>query len=222
MSFRHRHKCHCQQSVSQSVSQPASQSVSQSFSQSSVSQSGTKSSTHRNLRPQWIFLLWKLNLWLPGIEPSTLGFQPSTHPWYYTHESYQHKISRQMHRLFLYWCIQLKNNGNQICWLVHKSERQESSNQGFGTRQEFLDKQLYSVKNIRSYEWVFGEGFISPGGLETTIVSTLIQAISIEPLWVHYCLEALPTQHGYCVGFSRRSATDNCELRTCPGSLCGG
>lgn len=65
--------------------------------------------------------------------------------------------------------IKLKNNGNQICWLVHKTVRQESNNQGFGTRQEFLDKQLYSLKNIRSYEWVFGEGFISPGGLETTV-----------------------------------------------------
>src|SRR6218665_4028462 len=31
--------------------------------------------------------------------------------------------------------------------------------------------------------------------------------------------EALPTQHGYCAGVSRRSATGNCELRTCPRSL---
>jgi len=38
----------------------------------------------------------------------------------------------------------------------------------------------------------------------------------------HFVLEsseALPTQHGCCAGISRRSATDNCELRTCPRSV---
>src|SRR6218665_527138 len=34
--------------------------------------------------------------------------------------------------------------------------------------------------------------------------------------------EALPTQHGYCAGVSCRSATGNCELKTCPRSLRGG
>src|SRR6218665_3299549 len=34
-----------------------------------------------------------------------------------------------------------------------------------------------------------------------------------------YYSGALPTQHGYCAGVSRRSATGNCELRTCPRSL---
>ena len=38
-----------------------------------------------------------------------------------------------------------------------------------------------------------------------------IQAISIAPLQSHYYSEALPTQHGYCAGISRRSATGNCE-----------
>src|SRR6218665_239890 len=33
--------------------------------------------------------------------------------------------------------------------------------------------------------------------------------------------EALPTQHGYCAGVSRLSATGSCELRTCPRSLRG-
>jgi len=50
---------------------------------------------------------------------------------------------------------------------------------------------------------------------------SFIQAISIARLQVHYYSEALPTQHGYCVGVSRRSATDNCEWRTCPRSLRG-
>src|SRR6218665_3653877 len=47
-----------------------------------------------------------------------------------------------------------------------------------------------------------------------------IQTISIVPLQVHFYSEALPTQHGYCAGVSRQSATGKgCELRTCPRSL---
>jgi len=46
--------------------------------------------------------------------------------------------------------------------------------------------------------------------------------ISIAPLQVHYYSEVLPTQHRYCVTVSRRSATGNCEWRTCPKSLLGG
>ena len=45
----------------------------------------------------------------------------------------------------------------------------------------------------------------------TAFIHSLIQAISIAPFEVHYYSEALPTQHGYCVGVSRRSATGNCE-----------
>ena len=56
----------------------------------------------------------------------------------------------------------------------------------------------------------------------SNLVHSFIQAISIAPLQVHFYSEALPTQHGYCAGVSRQSATGNCELRTCPWSLYGG
>jgi len=49
-----------------------------------------------------------------------------------------------------------------------------------------------------------------------------IQTFSIVPLQVHCYSETLPTKHGYCVGVSRRSATGNCEWRTCPRSLRAG
>lgn len=68
--------------------------------------------------------------------------------------------------------IKLKNNGNQICWLVHKEQRREMDNHGFNTNQEFLDKSVYSLENIHSYEWIFGEGFISSGGITTTVEFT--------------------------------------------------
>ena len=50
---------------------------------------------------------------------------------------------------------------------------------------------------------------------------SLIQVMSIVPLQVHYYPEALPI-HGYCIAVSRRSATGNCEWRTCPKALRGG
>ena len=42
-------------------------------------------------------------------------------------------------------------------------------------------------------------------------IHLFIQAIYIAPLQAHYFSEALPMQHGYCVGVSRRSVTGNCE-----------
>jgi len=51
------------------------------------------------------------------------------------------------------------------------------------------------------------------------LIHSFIQTISTAPLQVNFYPEALPTQHGYCAGVSRRSATGNCELRTCPRSL---
>jgi len=48
---------------------------------------------------------------------------------------------------------------------------------------------------------------------------SFIKTISTGSLQVHYYSEALSTQHGYCAGISRRSATSNCEVRTCPRSL---
>ena len=58
--------------------------------------------------------------------------------------------------------------------------------------------------------------------IDTLWNRSFIQTISTVPLQVHYYSEALPTQHGYCARVSRRSATGNCELRTCPRSLRGG
>ena len=44
-----------------------------------------------------------------------------------------------------------------------------------------------------------------------TFIYLFIPAISLAPLPVHYYSEALPTQHGCCVGVSRRSTTGKCE-----------
>lgn len=66
--------------------------------------------------------------------------------------------------------IDVKNNKNQICWLVEKSHRDiQGKNQGCHSFQQFLDEKQYSKNGILRYERIFGEDFVSTGGLETTV-----------------------------------------------------
>ncbi|XP_078064438.1 uncharacterized protein LOC144490599, partial [Mustelus asterias] len=64
--------------------------------------------------------------------------------------------------------IKLKQNQNQVCWLLQKIIRNPSANQGFQTFQQFLDNKQYSRGSILRYEKIFGHGFVSSGGLLTT------------------------------------------------------
>ncbi|KAL5142866.1 Phosphoethanolamine N-methyltransferase [Glycine soja] len=59
--------------------------------------------------------------------------------------------------------VRNKKNQNQICWLWKKVRSQDD--RGF---QRFLDSVEYNHKDILLYESVFGQGFVSTGGLETT------------------------------------------------------
>ncbi|KAM8939260.1 uncharacterized protein RCH25_052842 [Pelodytes ibericus] len=64
--------------------------------------------------------------------------------------------------------IKIKKNQNQVCWLLQTVPRVPDAHQGYGTFQQFLDNQQYSRRGILRYEKIFGEGFVSTGGLETT------------------------------------------------------
>ncbi|XP_066438353.1 uncharacterized protein [Eleutherodactylus coqui] len=64
--------------------------------------------------------------------------------------------------------IKVKKNQNQVCWMLQKVPRSTDSHQGYTTFQQFLDNQQYSRKGILRYEKIFGDGFVSTGGLETT------------------------------------------------------
>ncbi|KAJ6796782.1 phosphoethanolamine N-methyltransferase 1-like [Iris pallida] len=59
--------------------------------------------------------------------------------------------------------VRNKKNQNQICWLWQKVK--STDDRGF---QRFLDNVQYKTSGILRYERVFGEGFVSTGGIDTT------------------------------------------------------
>jgi len=59
--------------------------------------------------------------------------------------------------------VRNKKNQNQICWLWQKVSSKDDK--GF---QQFLDNVQYTCNGILRYERIFGEGFVSTGGIETT------------------------------------------------------
>ncbi|XXG80015.1 hypothetical protein AAC387_Pa09g0971 [Persea americana] len=59
--------------------------------------------------------------------------------------------------------VRNKKNQNQICWLWQKVR--SINDRGF---QRFLDNVQYKCSGILRYERVFGEGYVSTGGLGTT------------------------------------------------------
>lgn len=67
--------------------------------------------------------------------------------------------------------FQIKNNPNQICWLLEKVPRSSNIQSGFSTFQQFLDNQQYTSRGILRYEKMFGAGYVSTGGASTTKVT---------------------------------------------------
>uniref|UniRef100_A0A672S1T4 phosphoethanolamine N-methyltransferase n=2 Tax=Sinocyclocheilus grahami TaxID=75366 RepID=A0A672S1T4_SINGR len=66
--------------------------------------------------------------------------------------------------------VKVKNNQNQLCWLMQKVCRDvvQQHQGGFSTFQEFLDNQQYTRRGILRYEKMFGSGYVSTGGISTT------------------------------------------------------
>ena len=50
---------------------------------------------------------------------------------------------------------------------------------GFKTLQEFLDHKQYTVNGILRYEKIFGAGFVSTGGVETT--TKFLKTLDLKP-----------------------------------------
>lgn len=57
--------------------------------------------------------------------------------------------------------IYTKGNFLDVIWIISKKIDQKYNNEI--SFREFLDKTQYTECNVKSYEWIFGENFISPG-----------------------------------------------------------
>jgi phosphoethanolamine N-methyltransferase len=71
----------------------------------------------------------------------------------------------------------MKNNGNQVCFLFQKVKLK--SHHGFKTLKEFFDFKQYSVNSILRYEKIYGQGFESTGGAETT--TNFLKTLNLKP-----------------------------------------
>lgn len=93
---------------------------------------------------------------------------------------------------------QMKNNPNQICWLLEKVPRSSDTENGFDTFQQFLDNQQYTNRGILRYEKMFGAGYVSTGGPSTTKVGMK----SGEYQWVYARYDYY---FPWCITLRRRS-----------------
>ncbi|XP_071957876.1 uncharacterized protein [Antedon mediterranea] len=74
--------------------------------------------------------------------------------------------------------IELKKNHHQCCWLLQKVSR-TTSHQGYDTFQQFLDNKQYTKNGVLRYERIFGAGYISTGGQETT--KEFVATLNLKP-----------------------------------------
>ncbi|OIT04993.1 PREDICTED: phosphoethanolamine N-methyltransferase 1-like isoform X1 [Nicotiana attenuata] len=70
--------------------------------------------------------------------------------------------------------VRNKKNQNQICWTWQKVSSEDD--RGF---QRFLDTVQYKCSGILRYERVFGQGFVSTGGIETT--KEFVAMLDLQP-----------------------------------------
>ncbi|KAG8003997.1 Phosphoethanolamine N-methyltransferase 3 [Nibea albiflora] len=75
--------------------------------------------------------------------------------------------------------IEMKNNPNQICWMLEKVPRSSNTQNGFSTFQQFLDNQQYTSRGILRYEKMFGAGYVSTGGPSTT--KEFVDLLNLKP-----------------------------------------
>ncbi|GAA0185907.1 methyltransferase [Lithospermum erythrorhizon] len=70
--------------------------------------------------------------------------------------------------------VKNKKNQNQICWIWKKVSSEDDK--GF---QRFLDTVQYKCSGILRYERVFGQGYVSTGGLDTT--REFVEKLDLQP-----------------------------------------
>lgn len=70
--------------------------------------------------------------------------------------------------------VRNKKNQNQICWIFQKVKLQDDRD-----FQRFLDNVQYKCSGILRYERVFGHGFVSTGGIDTT--KEFVAKLELQP-----------------------------------------
>lgn len=76
--------------------------------------------------------------------------------------------------------IKYKKNPWQVCFLsIKMSGEQFSTASNPDNFQHFLDHQQYSRRGVRRYEWIYGETYLSTGGIETT--KEFVQLLKLKP-----------------------------------------
>ncbi|CAN4100295.1 unnamed protein product [Withania somnifera] len=70
--------------------------------------------------------------------------------------------------------VKIKRNQNEICWIWQKVRSE--GDKGF---QHFLDTVQYKSNGILRYERVFGPGFVSTGGIDTT--KEFVSMLDLQP-----------------------------------------
>lgn len=76
--------------------------------------------------------------------------------------------------------VRNKRNQNQVCWLWKKVPSDGPAAKSF---QKFLDTQQYTATGILRYERIFGEGFVSTGGMG--------EGFNILFCFYEYCIHTL-------------------------------
>uniref|UniRef100_A0A6U9RMU1 phosphoethanolamine N-methyltransferase n=1 Tax=Picocystis salinarum TaxID=88271 RepID=A0A6U9RMU1_9CHLO len=72
--------------------------------------------------------------------------------------------------------VKYKKNQNQLCFSWRSKETSLSRTPSF---RHFLDNQQYKVNGILRYERIFGEGYVSTGGFETT--KDFVSMLDLKP-----------------------------------------
>ena len=61
--------------------------------------------------------------------------------------------------------VRVKQNQNQVCWKWRKVSAPSATANDL---RHFLDRKQYTNEGISKYQMIIGDGFVSPGGIETT------------------------------------------------------
>ncbi|KAL9242675.1 hypothetical protein vseg_016654 [Gypsophila vaccaria] len=95
-------------------------------------------------------------------------------PSFYTQVFKECRIQAESGKFYELSLVGGKSNGNKICWLWQKVGSEDDK--GF---QQFLDSVQYKATGILRYERVFGPGYVSTGGIETT--SEFVSKLELKP-----------------------------------------